>query len=209
MGIRPWVRIGCGCRLRAQYHCRLRCTTRPDRAARPDHGAGLSPCARNTIREATSQARPSRQHAEHAVRRNRTAAQLATFSGHRQHSRRHRRPEVWLTESLRRRAARPTPRVRACSRAPLPRAPPLPPRSLPTEPTGETTDTTGSQVVRMHQISWPGSAFEGVCAPAVPLRPPVAILYELRGDEARHRLRLFAFLEPQTLALDSVPNPGM
>ena len=115
MGIRPWVRIGCGCRLRAQYHCRLRCTTRPDRAARPDHGAGLSPCARNTIREATSQARPSRQHAEHAVRRNRTAAQLATFSGHRQHSRRHRRPEVWLTESLRRRAARPTPRVRACS----------------------------------------------------------------------------------------------
>ena len=44
------------------------------------------------------------------------AAQLATFSGHRQHSRRHRRPEVWLTESLRRRAARPTPRVRAWPR---------------------------------------------------------------------------------------------
>ena len=83
MGIRPWVRIGCGCRLRAQYHCRLRCTTRPDRArARPDHGAGLSPCARNTIREATSQARPSRQHAEHAVRRNRTRS----AAGHLQRS---------------------------------------------------------------------------------------------------------------------------
>ena len=62
--------------------------TRPDRAARPDHGAGLSPCARNTIREATSQARPSRQHAEHAVRRNRTRNAAGTCSGHRQRTRR-------------------------------------------------------------------------------------------------------------------------
>ena len=64
------------------YRCGLRCTTRSNRAARvcPDHGAGLSPCARNTIREATSQARPSRQHAEHAVRRNRTRSAAASLA---------------------------------------------------------------------------------------------------------------------------------
>ena len=46
----------------------------------PDHGAGLSPCVRNNIREATSQARPSRQHAEHAVRRNRTRSAAASLA---------------------------------------------------------------------------------------------------------------------------------
>ena len=56
------------------------------------HDAGLSPCARNTIREAISRDTSSSQHAGHAVRRNRTHAQrtqlAGTFSGHRQRSRR-------------------------------------------------------------------------------------------------------------------------
>jgi len=48
------------------------------------HDAGLSPCARNTIREAISRDTPSSQHAGHAVRRNRTRSAAGTFSGHRQ-----------------------------------------------------------------------------------------------------------------------------
>ena len=76
----------------------------PCAAARVCHerGAGLSPCARNTIREAISRDTSSSQHVGHAVRRNRTRSAAGTFSGHRQGSRRHRRPVVWLTESLRR-----------------------------------------------------------------------------------------------------------
>jgi len=54
----------------------------------PAHDAGLSPCARNTIREAISRDTPSSQHAGHAVRRNRTRSAAGTFSGHRQRSRR-------------------------------------------------------------------------------------------------------------------------
>ena len=53
-----------------------------------DRGAGLSPCARNTIRVAISRDTPSNQHAGHAVRRNRTRSAAGTFSGHRQRSRR-------------------------------------------------------------------------------------------------------------------------
>ena len=70
-----------------------------------ERGAGLSPCARNTMREEIGRDTSSSQHAGHAVRRNRTRSAAGTFSGHRQRSRRHRRPVVWLTESLRRRAA--------------------------------------------------------------------------------------------------------
>ena len=60
------------------------------RAARVCHegGAGLSPCARNTIREAISRDTSSSQHAGHAARRNRTRSAAGTFSGHRQRSRR-------------------------------------------------------------------------------------------------------------------------
>ena len=60
------------------------------RAARVCHegGAGLSPCARNTIREAISRDTSSSQHAGHAVRRNRTRNAAGTFSGHCQRSRR-------------------------------------------------------------------------------------------------------------------------
>eukprot|EP00964_Phaeocystis_antarctica_P039323 scaffold22485_cov70-Phaeocystis_antarctica.AAC.4 len=77
-----WEPVGgvCGGKRRTSrtISLRLRCTTRPDRV----HGAGLSPCARNTIQVATSQARPSRQHAEHAVRRNHTRS----AAGHLQRS---------------------------------------------------------------------------------------------------------------------------
>jgi hypothetical protein len=45
------------------------------------HDAGLSPCARNTIREAISRDTSSSQHAGHAVRRNRTRSAAGTFSG--------------------------------------------------------------------------------------------------------------------------------
>ena len=38
--------------------------------------------------------RAASMHAEHAVRRNRTRSAAGTLSGHRQHSRRHRRPKV-------------------------------------------------------------------------------------------------------------------
>jgi len=60
------------------------------RAARVCHegGAGLSPCARNTIREAISRDTSSSQHAGHAARRNRTRSAAGTFSGQRQRSRR-------------------------------------------------------------------------------------------------------------------------
>ena len=53
-----------------------------------ERGAGLSPCARNTICEAISRDTPSSQHAGHAVRRNRTRSAAGTFSGHRRRSRR-------------------------------------------------------------------------------------------------------------------------
>jgi hypothetical protein len=86
------------------------------RAARVCHegGAGLSPCARNTIREAISRDTSSSQHAGHAVRRNRTRSAAGTFSDHRQRSRSEdlppEPPEVWLVAdslslSLRRPAA--------------------------------------------------------------------------------------------------------
>ena len=48
----------------------------------------ISPCARNTIREAISRDTSSSQHAGHAVRRNRTRNAAGTFSGHCQRSRR-------------------------------------------------------------------------------------------------------------------------
>ena len=65
-------------------------TTRREQVARlfQDRGAGLSPCARNTIREAISRDTSSSQHAGHAVRRNRTRNAAGTFSGHCQRSRR-------------------------------------------------------------------------------------------------------------------------
>jgi len=76
-----------------------------------DRGAGLSPCARNTIREAISRDTPSSQHAGHPVRRNCTRQR----SWHLQRSPPAQSedlpPEVWLAESLRSRAARPTPCV--------------------------------------------------------------------------------------------------
>jgi len=52
------------------------------------HDAGLSPCARNTMREEIGRDTSSSQHAGHAVRRNRTRSAAGTFSGHRQRSRR-------------------------------------------------------------------------------------------------------------------------
>ena len=53
-----------------------------------ERGAGLSPCARNTMREEIGRDTSSSQHAGHAVRRNRTRSAAGTFSGHRQRSRR-------------------------------------------------------------------------------------------------------------------------
>ena len=73
---------------------------------RPSHDAGLSPCARNTIREAISRDTSSSQHVGHAVRRNRTRSAAGTFSGHRQCSRRICHQKCGCRESLRRRAAR-------------------------------------------------------------------------------------------------------
>ena len=61
---------------------------RGSRPRSPAHGAGLSPCARNTIREAISRDTSSSQHVGHAVRRNRTRSAAGTFSGHRRRSRR-------------------------------------------------------------------------------------------------------------------------
>jgi hypothetical protein len=90
------------------------------RAARVchDRGAGLSPCARNTIREAISRDTPSSQHAGHPVRRNCTHSAAGTFSGHRRRSRRtcHQRcgwPSLSGDERLvQRRVITHTPRLR-------------------------------------------------------------------------------------------------
>ena len=75
------------------YHISARCRLVARLAANrllafPRPGAGLSPCARNTIREAISRDTSSSQHAGHAVRRNRTRNAAGTFSGHCQRSRR-------------------------------------------------------------------------------------------------------------------------
>jgi hypothetical protein len=86
------------------------------RAARVCHegGAGLSPCARNTIREAISRDTSSSQHAGHAARRNRTRSAAGTFSGHRQRSRRicHQKCGCRLSPTT---SGSSTPRDRACS----------------------------------------------------------------------------------------------
>ena len=86
------------------------------RAARVCHegGAGLSPCARNTIREAISRDTSSSQHAGHAARRNRTRSAAGTFSGHRQRSRRicHQKCGCRLSPKT---SGSSTPRDRACS----------------------------------------------------------------------------------------------
>ena len=89
-----------------------------------ERGAGLSPCARNTIREAISRDTPSSQHAGHAVRRNRTRSAAGAFSGHRQRSRRicHQKsgwPSLSDDERLVQR--------RAIARAPRPAQAPVPP----------------------------------------------------------------------------------
>jgi hypothetical protein len=72
-----------------------------------DRGAGLSPCAQNTIREPTSRDTPSSQHAGH---RRCPKEPHAQRSWHLQRSppvqSEDLPPEVWLAESLRRRAAR-------------------------------------------------------------------------------------------------------
>ena len=61
------------------------------------HDAGLSPCARNTIQEATSRDTSSSQHAGHAVRKNRTRSATGTFSGHRHAAQSEDLPpQVWL-----------------------------------------------------------------------------------------------------------------
>ena len=90
------------------YRCGLRCTTRSTAllAFAPTRALGSRPAP-----ETPSGRRPARRGRAASMQNTLSegtarAAQLATFSGHRQHSRRHRRPEVWLTESLRRRAAR-------------------------------------------------------------------------------------------------------
>jgi hypothetical protein len=86
------------------------------RAARVCHegGAGLSPCVRNTIREAISRDTSSSQHAGHAARRNRTRSAAGTFSGHRQRSRRicHQKCGCRLSPTT---SAVSAPRDRACS----------------------------------------------------------------------------------------------
>ena len=68
------------------------------RAARVCHGrgAGLSPGAWNTIREAISRDTPSDPRRLHAFRKNRTRSATGTFSGHRQRSRRICHQEVGL-----------------------------------------------------------------------------------------------------------------
>jgi hypothetical protein len=68
------------------------------RAARVCHegGAGLSPCARNTIREAISRDTSSSQHAGHAARRNRTRSAAGTFSRSPPAQSGDLPPEVWL-----------------------------------------------------------------------------------------------------------------
>ena len=77
-------------------------------AARVCHGrgAGLSPGAWNTIREAISRDTPSGPRRLHAFRKNRTRSAAGTFSGHRQRSRRICRRKCGCRVSLRRRAAR-------------------------------------------------------------------------------------------------------
>ena len=91
-------------------------TTRREQVARlfQDRGAGLSPCARNTIREAISRDTSSSQHAGHAARRNRTRSAAGTFSGHRQRSRRirHQKCGCRLSPTT---SGSSTPRDRACS----------------------------------------------------------------------------------------------
>ena len=79
-------------------------------AARVFHerGAGLSPCARNTIREAISRDTLSSQHAGHAdtlSEETARAAQLAPSAVTAGAVAEDLPPEVWLAESLRRRAA--------------------------------------------------------------------------------------------------------
>ena len=73
--------LGFRCRRVAGLTCRV---------ARVCHGrcAGLSPCARNTIRDAISRDTSSSQHAGYAVRKNRTRSAAGSFSAHRQRSRR-------------------------------------------------------------------------------------------------------------------------
>ena len=86
------------------------------RAARVCHerGAGLSPCARNTIRDAISRDTSSSQHAGHAVRKNRTRSAAGSFSGHHQCSRRicHRKWGCRVSPTT---SGSSTPRDRACS----------------------------------------------------------------------------------------------
>ena len=67
-------------------------------AARVCHGrgAGFSPGAWNTIREAISRDTSSSQHAGHAVRKNRTRSAAGTFSGHCPVQSEDLPPEVWL-----------------------------------------------------------------------------------------------------------------
>ena len=102
-----------------------------------DRGAGLSPCARNTIREAISRDTPSSQHAGHPVRRNCTHSAAGTFSGHRRRSRRtcHQRcgwPSLSGDERLvQRRVITHTPRLRRSSPA-TPRQPGIVAAKLPT-----------------------------------------------------------------------------
>ena len=89
-------------------------TTRREQVARlsQDRGAGLSPCARNTIREAISRDTSSSQHAGQRTRCPKEPH--AQRSWHLQRSlpaqSEDLQTEVWLAESLRRRGARPTPR---------------------------------------------------------------------------------------------------
>ena len=82
----------------------------------PRSGRGLSPCARNTIREAISRDR----HAEQPACSTRCPKEPHAYLPHAQRSWHLQRSppaqseglrtEVWFAESLRRRAARPTPR---------------------------------------------------------------------------------------------------
>ena len=79
-----------------------------------ERGAGLSPCARNTMREEIGRDTSSSQHAGHAVRRNRTRSAAGTFSGHRQRSRRicHQKCGCRVSPTT---SGSSTPRDRACS----------------------------------------------------------------------------------------------
>ena len=107
-------------------HYQLACTARCRLVARlaadspfparlfQDRGAGLSPCAGTPRFEATSRDTRSSQHAGHALPEGTARARRIQRSWHLQRSlpaqSEDLRTEVWLAESLRRRAARPTPR---------------------------------------------------------------------------------------------------